>query len=220
MGTENWKPLPGYEEFYEVSDEGRIRSTGTTRFRKNGVPYTHRSKILKPSTSEKGYKRVILYKPEASPKTMTLHRAVLLAFRPGPAEGAIIRHLDGDPGNNDLRNLAWGSPAENSADMEAHGRNHYRNRTHCPHGHELVNPNLVRGKLEKGQRSCRTCHQARSDQFQGSLLTMEQSLALRHIMVFSRRAFRVKTRKKWEARWLQAGCPIEMIYELPEDVDD
>lgn len=47
---------------------------------------------------------------------------VLEAFT-GPApEGSLCRHLNGDPSDNRPSNLAWGTPAENNADMVAHGR--------------------------------------------------------------------------------------------------
>jgi DNA-binding NarL/FixJ family response regulator len=35
-----------------------------------------------------------------------------------------VRHLDGDPANNQLENLAYGSAKENAADCIAHGRRH------------------------------------------------------------------------------------------------
>lgn len=34
----------------------------------------------------------------------------------------MVLHTDGDPLNNRLENLRWGSAAENSADMVRHGR--------------------------------------------------------------------------------------------------
>lgn len=36
-----------------------------------------------------------------------------------------------------------------------------RERTHCPRGHRLVEPNLAAAQLAKGKRECRSCHQAR-----------------------------------------------------------
>lgn len=57
-----------------------------------------------------------------SGRSRWVHRLVLQAFVGPPTEGQVARHLDGNPTNNALGNLAWGSPSENNADMVAHGR--------------------------------------------------------------------------------------------------
>jgi Trp operon repressor len=46
---------------------------------------------------------------------------VLRAFRGEPREGEETRHLNGDPSDNRLDNLAWGTKKENSADQIRHG---------------------------------------------------------------------------------------------------
>lgn len=43
-----------------------------------------------------------------------------LPTRPTPEHE--VRHLDGDPGNNSPKNLAWGTRLENAADKVRHGR--------------------------------------------------------------------------------------------------
>ena len=50
-----------------------------------------------------------------------VHRLVLEAFVGPCPEGQECRHLNGDPGDNRLENLVWGSPLENSLDMVKHG---------------------------------------------------------------------------------------------------
>lgn len=55
-------------------------------------------------------------------KTVPVHRLVILAWVGEPLPGQECRHLDGNPLNNQLGNLAWGTRAENAADREAHGR--------------------------------------------------------------------------------------------------
>jgi hypothetical protein len=52
-----------------------------------------------------------------------VHRLLMEAFGPARPEGCNgVRHLDGDSSNNDLRNLAWGSQADNMADDVRLGR--------------------------------------------------------------------------------------------------
>ena len=51
-----------------------------------------------------------------------VHRLVLRTFVGEPIPGDVARHIDGNPENNRLENLAWGTPAENNRDMVRHGR--------------------------------------------------------------------------------------------------
>ncbi len=59
-------------------------------------------------------------------KTSTVNRAVALAFIPNPKSYPMVRHLDDDIDNNNVDNLAWGTAADNSADMR------------CPHCGEFL----------------------------------------------------------------------------------
>lgn len=62
-------------------------------------------------------------------KNYAVHRLVLLAFkgRP-PSESHVARHLDGNPLNNKIENLEWGTPLENYADAVRHGTAAYGNK--------------------------------------------------------------------------------------------
>ena len=58
---------------------------------------------------------------------MLCHRLLLLTFvGPPPFPGAQVRHLDGNPMNNALDNLAWGTAKENAADRDRHGTTNRR----------------------------------------------------------------------------------------------
>lgn len=50
-----------------------------------------------------------------------LHRIVLTLFDRPPEENEEGRHLDGNPANNDISNLAWGVRQKNVDDMIVHG---------------------------------------------------------------------------------------------------
>lgn len=110
---EIWKPVLGYEGYYEVSNFGRVKSFW------RGAP-----KILKPSENhEFGYLSVNLHHPEISGyKTRLIQHLVLEAFQgPRPAPEMVCRHRDGNPKNNRNDNLCWGTQAENLADRVEHG---------------------------------------------------------------------------------------------------
>jgi len=56
-------------------------------------------------------------------RTRLVHQLVLEAFfGPKPSPDAETRHLDGDPTNNAIDNLAWGTHEENTADTRRLGR--------------------------------------------------------------------------------------------------
>lgn len=103
-----WKPVVGFEELYEVSDTGRVRST------KGGIA---RDKVLQ---NHLGYHYVGLFRKQRQYRR-PVHRLVLEAFV-GPApENYDGGHLDGVRDNNTLSNLAWISRSDNQLHRFAHG---------------------------------------------------------------------------------------------------
>lgn len=44
--TEQWRPVPGLEGYYEVSNHGRVRGVFRVVMRRNGVRYTAQPRIL------------------------------------------------------------------------------------------------------------------------------------------------------------------------------
>jgi hypothetical protein len=122
MLKENWADVYKYKGYYKVSDQGRVKTVRRIVIKKNGRAHTVRSKILKPWYMGKyNHMYVGLYKKKGRLKTKAVHRLVLEAFiGPCPPKKG-CRHLDGDPTNNRLDNLCWGTPKENCADRERHG---------------------------------------------------------------------------------------------------
>jgi len=138
---ETWRPIPGFEGRYEVSDLGRV--------------WTHVSnRLMKPSLDSSGRPAVCI-----AHRALRVHRLVAAAFLGPCPEGQEVRHLNGDRTDNRLSNLAYGTHQENVADAFRHGT-HYmaRQRTHCPQGHEYTAENTYE---YRGTRSCRECGRAR-----------------------------------------------------------
>lgn len=120
---EIWKPVVGYEGWYEVSDQGRVRSIDRdvilTRTLRNYLPGTYARRfegvMLSPALGSDGYLTVRL-----RGKTFTVHSVVLTAFiGPKPA-GYAACHNDGNRQNNALSNLRWDTYKANNRERFVH----------------------------------------------------------------------------------------------------
>lgn len=157
---EAWKPVPGYEGIYEVSDHGRVRSVDHVGRYRNGTRL-NRGRVLRPDAKKYGHQYVNLSRDRRKVKAY-VHRLVLTAFI-GPAPvGTEGCHNDGDASNNRLDNLRWDTHSENNRDQVKHGTHPWASKKVCPLGHELVAPNLIRSVAAKGYRGCLACSRGRS----------------------------------------------------------
>lgn len=151
---EEWRDIPGYEGYYQASDQGRIRSLDRVIYRRDGIVSNKPGRVLK-QFFDKRYMKVKLYVPGRPAKTPRVHTLVMRAFYGQRPKGLVICHYDGDPTNNSLDNLRFGTCADNMADMIRHGTNHNASKTHCKRGHEFNEQNTR--ILRKGGRECLPC---------------------------------------------------------------
>lgn len=160
---ENWKPVVGYEESYEVSDLGNVRTTNGRLVKDSwGNLKATESVEVKKTTNSKGYK-VVALNYLGKRKMKKVHRLVACAFLGEPPPGKdLVCHNDGNPGNNILSNLRWDDHSENNKDKRKHGTNPELNKTHCPNGHILESPNLRPFNAKLGKRCCLACARARA----------------------------------------------------------
>lgn len=92
-----------------------------------------------------------------------MHVLVAAAWLGPRPDGLVIRHLDGNSRNNDVRNLAYGTPAENVRDTVRHGTHPEASKTHCYRGHEFTEDNTYHytyvrnGESLYPTRFCRKC---------------------------------------------------------------
>ncbi len=78
---------------------------------------------LSPAVDDDGYEYYRVTINGKREKRYT-HRLMAHAFLgPRPSEAHEVRHLDGNPRNNRVSNLAWGTRQENADDRRDHGRN-------------------------------------------------------------------------------------------------
>jgi hypothetical protein len=152
--TEAWRPVIGYEGFYEVSDKGRIKSLAANRtrgrWRKAG------DRILNPSPGTQGYLRLQLMTGDGARNMLGVgvHGLVAAAFIGPCPDGMMVCHNDGNNQNNHVANLRYDTAAANNQDTLRHGRHVQANQTHCKRGHEY---NATNTYYSDRQRTCRIC---------------------------------------------------------------
>lgn len=119
---EEWKPVVGHENEYEVSNLGRVKSLERkVRLVTHGVETkrTVPERVLKPGCMNRfGHCSVAIGRGN----TRTVHSLVAEAFIGPRPEKFDVAHLNGDGGDNRAENLAYVSRAENNHHMVHHGR--------------------------------------------------------------------------------------------------
>lgn len=132
---ELFKDIEGYEGLYQISSHGRVWSI--------------QSQIFLKSRSNKNRRCRVSLQKDGKVKDMQIHRLVLFAFKGPPLNYHYeTRHLDGNPKNNYIDNLEWGTKSENYKDRIKHGTgNHGENhgQTHLTE-QDIKNIRLLRDK--------------------------------------------------------------------------
>jgi hypothetical protein len=120
---ETWADVVGHVGRYQVSNLGRVRSVTRVVEGFKGSHYTLHGRVLKPvQTSASNRYLVVCLSHGKLQCNASIHRLVLEAFHGPCPKGMQCCHLDGDPQNNRVDNLRWGTPKANAGDREFHGR--------------------------------------------------------------------------------------------------
>ncbi len=116
-----WRAIKGYEDLYEVSNTGLVRSLDRVdrlnRFKKG---------VLKaPCDNGRGYLCVNL-KHNGKQTQKTIHRLVAQAFIANPDNLPEVNHKDGNKANNHVNNLEWCTISDNKKHAFKNGLNKQR----------------------------------------------------------------------------------------------
>ncbi len=124
---EIWKSIEGTNDFYQVSNLGRVRS-----WKSGGKIVTKRAKtprILRPYMSKCGYRKCVIFINNKRNKHK-ISRLVGKAFLSNPQEKPQINHINGVKTDDFLKNLEWCTRSEN----QIHA---YKNKLQLPRQGEL-----------------------------------------------------------------------------------
>lgn len=124
--SEKWEPVRGYEDTYEVSSFGRVRSIDrvVTRTIDNGygsaTTFSQRVRGTMLSISPSKYPQVSLCKHGVCER-LYVHILVAEHFISPRPKGVQVCHTDGDPTNSRVSNLRYDTPKGNAGDRPRHG---------------------------------------------------------------------------------------------------
>ena len=108
LDGELWRPVIGWEEYYEVSNMGRLRRHSSD----------YKGGILNLSINNHGYARVTLCKTIGGKRYVqysNIHRLVAMSFIPNPDNKPCVDHINTIRTDNRVSNLRWATYAENYA---------------------------------------------------------------------------------------------------------
>lgn len=101
LENEIWKDIIGYENIYQVSNFGRVRSL-------------RRLRIVNQRLSKSGYLNVTLRKESNSKlKGMRVNRLVAIAFIENINNKPYVNHINSIKTDNNVNNLEWCTQSEN-----------------------------------------------------------------------------------------------------------
>ena len=110
---EIWKDIEGYEGYYQVSNQGRIRSLDRIVEHPTNGAREINGELRKLKIHQSGYYHLGLTK-DGKTKYRLVHRMVAQAFIPNPETKPQVNHIDGVKKNNNVSNLEWATHKENT----------------------------------------------------------------------------------------------------------
>jgi hypothetical protein len=120
---EIWVDIVGYENLYQISNKGRVKSLRKTIDKGKWGEVIFPEKILKQfeRSNIEDYLCINLYKNKKA-KTHSVHRLLAIAFIPNPHNKPHINHINCIKNDCRIENLEWCTPSENALHAIRNGR--------------------------------------------------------------------------------------------------
>lgn len=163
-GADVWRPVLGYEGFYEVSGHGQVRALARTITYASGITRTYAPRMMDQKPQKNGRRLVNLSAGDGTNRQTHVSILVLEAFQGARPAGKEAAHRNDDSGDDRLSNLHWATHQENCDERAQNGKDADARKTHCVNGHLLAGENLkiVSDRPGKFRRRCVTCDRNRN----------------------------------------------------------
>ena len=119
--SERWTPVEDYEEFYLISDHGRVWRLERTIYRIHTRPYVQAAGLMSLRVgNDLGHLCVTLYDASGRRRKHWVHRLVAVGFIPNPRGLPFVLHGLRGAAENHYTNLRWGDQSDNELDKRRH----------------------------------------------------------------------------------------------------
>lgn len=153
---EQWKDIPGFEGFYQVSNLGKVRSLDRVVNTSRG-PWKYKGRLLKKLVDGRGY-LVINLCSAGTQTTRTIHSLVAEVFIGPRLKSQEVRHLDGSRTNCVLSNLVYGTKSDQFADDIRNGARTLGEKWHAS---KLLNSEVLEiiVRIKRGEKQVALAHE-------------------------------------------------------------